>query len=134
MRLDAYNRLAGGLQELEVEREVQSQLSAEVKRLRSELKLAEERLKTQQDKVSSITSEVLSNQNTVNNRRLECIKHTRICTEMGLFIIGKEYKYSIILLIFFIIYYCYIHKIIILEYRLLEVNHHWKQSKKLQVV
>ncbi|XP_053593404.1 probable serine/threonine-protein kinase DDB_G0282963 isoform X2 [Microplitis demolitor] len=92
MRLDAYNRLAGGLQELEVEREVQSQLSAEVKRLRSELKLAEERLKTQQDKVSSITSEVLSNQNTVNNRRLECIKHTRICTEMGLFIIGKEYK------------------------------------------
>ncbi|XP_057319664.1 serine-rich adhesin for platelets-like isoform X2 [Microplitis mediator] len=92
IRLDAYNRLANGLHELEVEREVQSQLSAEVKRLRSELKLAEERLKTQQDKVSSTTSEVLSNQTAVNNRRLECIKHSRICTEMGLFIIGKEYK------------------------------------------
>ncbi|XP_044577364.1 protein PF14_0175-like isoform X2 [Cotesia glomerata] len=92
MELDAYNILTENLQELETERQIQLDLSTQVKRLRAELKLAEERLKVQQEKLTGISGKIMTNKNFVNDRRNECNNHARICTEMGLIVVGKDYK------------------------------------------
>ncbi|CAG5104052.1 Protein of unknown function [Cotesia congregata] len=92
MELDAYNILTENLQELETERQIQLDLSTQVKRLRAQLKLAEERLKVQQEKLTGISGKIMTNKSIVNDRRNECNNHARICTEMGLIVVGKDYK------------------------------------------
>ncbi|XP_074097204.1 LOW QUALITY PROTEIN: uncharacterized protein LOC141526228 [Cotesia typhae] len=92
MELDAYNVLTENLQELEIERQIQLDLSTQVKRLKAELKLAEEQLKVQQEKLTDISSKIMTNKTIVSDRRNECNNHARICTEMGLIVVGKDYK------------------------------------------
>lgn len=108
MELDAYNILTENLQELEIERQIQLDLSTQVKRLKAELKLAEEQLKIQQEKLTGISSKIMTNKTIVNDRRNECNNHARICTEMGLIVVGKDYKYSIILFIYLYHYFFYL--------------------------
>ncbi|XP_015431665.1 PREDICTED: uncharacterized protein LOC107187960 isoform X2 [Dufourea novaeangliae] len=84
--------MSGNLREWHVERDLQTNLVAEVKKLREQLKVAEERLQLQRNRINSIGPKVVSAHAKINTGRQECFKLARICSSLGSRIVGKEYK------------------------------------------
>ncbi|XP_076236283.1 uncharacterized protein LOC143180440 isoform X2 [Calliopsis andreniformis] len=90
--LDELAEMSGNLRQWHMERDLQTNLVAEVKKLREQLKIAEERLQLQRDRINSIGPKVVAAHGKINVDRQECFKLAAICTTLGSKIIGKEYK------------------------------------------
>ncbi|XP_078047628.1 uncharacterized protein LOC144475527 isoform X2 [Augochlora pura] len=90
--LDDLAEMSGSLRQWHMERDLQTNLVAEVKKLREQLKVAEERLQLQRNRINSIGPKVVATHGKINAGRQECFKLATICTSLGSRIIGKEYK------------------------------------------
>ncbi|XP_076375691.1 uncharacterized protein LOC143258947 isoform X2 [Megalopta genalis] len=90
--LDDLAEMSGSLRQWHMERDLQTNLVAEVKKLREQLRVAEERLQLQRNRINSIGPKVVAAHGKINAGRQECFKLTTICTSLGSRIIGKEYK------------------------------------------
>ncbi|XP_076641184.1 uncharacterized protein LOC143352515 isoform X2 [Halictus rubicundus] len=90
--LEDLAEMSGNLRQWNMERDLQTNLVAEVKMLREQLKVAEERLQMQRNRINSIGPKVVTAHGKVNVGRQECFKLATICSSLGSRIIGKEYK------------------------------------------
>lgn len=87
--------MSSNIRQWDMERDLQANLAAEVKKLREQLKVAEERLQLQRDRINNIGPKVVATHGKINAGRQECFKLVTICSTLGSMVIGKEYKYSI---------------------------------------
>ncbi|KAK1131035.1 hypothetical protein K0M31_017336 [Melipona bicolor] len=84
--------MSSNLRQWHMERDLQTNLAAEVKKLREQLKVAEERLKVQRNRINNIGPKVVEAHGKINANRQECFKLATICSTLGNRIVGKEYK------------------------------------------
>lgn len=87
--------MLGNIRQWHMERDLQTSLVAEVKKLREQLKVAEERLQLQRNRINSIGPKVVVAHGKINTGRQECFRLATICSTLGSRIIGNDYKYSI---------------------------------------
>lgn len=87
--------MSSNLRQWHMERDLQTNLVAEVRKLREQLKVAEERLQLQRNRINNIGPKVVGAHGKINAGRQECFKLATICSSLGSRIIGKEYKYSV---------------------------------------
>ncbi|CAK9804785.1 hypothetical protein ANTQUA_LOCUS4236 [Anthophora quadrimaculata] len=90
--LDDLAEMSGNLRQWHMERDLQTNLAAEVKKLREQLKVAEERLQVQRNRINSIGPKVVAAHGKINAGRQECFKLATICSTLGNSIVGAEYK------------------------------------------
>lgn len=90
--LDDLAEMSSNLRQWHMERDLQTNLVAEVKKLREQLKVAEERLQIQRNRINNIGPRVVAAHEKVNAGRQECFKLATICSTLGNRIMGKEYK------------------------------------------
>ncbi|XP_043253119.1 uncharacterized protein LOC122397786 isoform X2 [Colletes gigas] len=90
--IDELAEMSGNLRQWHMERDLQTNLVAEVKKLREQLKVAEERLQMQRNHINNIGPKVVAGHGKINAGRQECFKLATICSSLGSRIIGKEYK------------------------------------------
>ncbi|XP_043525808.1 uncharacterized protein LOC122537005 isoform X2 [Frieseomelitta varia] len=90
--LDDLADMSSNLRQWHMERDLQTNLAAEVKKLREQLKVAEERLKVQRNRINNIGPKVVEAHGKINANRQECFKLATICSTLGNRIAGKEYK------------------------------------------
>ncbi|XP_017754796.1 PREDICTED: uncharacterized protein LOC108546989 isoform X1 [Eufriesea mexicana] len=90
--LDDLAEMSTNLRQWHMERDLQTNLVAEVKKLREQLKVAEERLQMQQNRINNIGPKVVAAHGKINAGRQECFKLATICSTLGNRIVGKEYK------------------------------------------
>ncbi|XP_026667789.1 uncharacterized protein LOC108623094 isoform X2 [Ceratina calcarata] len=90
--IDDLAEMSATLRHWQMERELQMDLVAEVKKLREQLKVAEERLQEQRNRINSIGPKVVTAHGKVNVGRQECFKLATICSTLGSRIVGKEYN------------------------------------------
>ncbi|XP_029041546.2 uncharacterized protein MAL13P1.304-like isoform X2 [Osmia bicornis bicornis] len=90
--LDDLAEMSSKIRQWDMERDLQANLAAEVKKLREQLKVAEERLQLQRDRINNIGPKVVAAHGKINVGRQECFKLVTICSTLGSRIIGKEYK------------------------------------------
>ncbi|KAK9294427.1 hypothetical protein QLX08_010949 [Tetragonisca angustula] len=90
--LDDLADMSSNLRQWHMERDLQTNLAAEVKKLREQLKVAEERLKVQRNRINNIGPKVVEAHGKINANRQECFKLATICSTLGNRIVGKEYK------------------------------------------
>ncbi|XP_071562751.1 uncharacterized protein [Temnothorax nylanderi] len=92
MVLDHLAEMSGNLRQWDMEKDVQIILASEVRKLREQLKIAEEKLQQQRDRVSSMGPKVSTARQKINAGRRECFKLSRICSTLGNRLMGKNYK------------------------------------------
>lgn len=92
--LDHLAEMSGNLRQWDMEKELQSSLASEVKKLKEQLKMAEKRLQLQRDRVNSMGPKVSTARQKINAGRRECFKLSRICSTLGNRLMGKIYKYA----------------------------------------
>ncbi|CAL7936848.1 unnamed protein product [Xylocopa violacea] len=90
--LDDLADMSISLRRWHMERDLQTNLVAEVKKIREQLKVAEERLQLQRNRINSIGPKVVMAHEKINVGRQECFKLANICSTLGTRLIGKEYK------------------------------------------
>ncbi|XP_076176223.1 uncharacterized protein LOC143151200 isoform X2 [Ptiloglossa arizonensis] len=90
--LDELAEMSSNLRQWHMERDLQTNLVAEVRKLREQLKVAEERLQLQRNRINNIGPKVVGAHGKINAGRQECFKLATICSSLGSRIIGKEYK------------------------------------------
>jgi len=86
--------MSGNLRQWDLEKEVQTTLANEVRKLKEQLKIAEERLQQQRNRVNSMGPKVSTARQKINVGRRECFKLSRICSTLGNRLMGKNYKYA----------------------------------------
>lgn len=94
MVLDHLAEMSGNLRQWDMEKNVQITLASEVRKLKEQLKIAEEKLKQQRDYVNSMGPKVSTARQKINTGRRECFKLSRICSTLGNQLMGKNYKYA----------------------------------------
>ncbi|XP_024882662.1 microtubule-associated protein futsch-like isoform X2 [Temnothorax curvispinosus] len=92
MVLDHLAEMSGNLRQWDMEKDVQIILASEVRKLKEQLKIAEEKLQQQRDRVSSMGPKVSTARQKINAGRRECFKLSRICSTLGNRLMGKNYK------------------------------------------
>ncbi|XP_076761203.1 uncharacterized protein LOC143429421 [Xylocopa sonorina] len=90
--LDDLADMSRSLRRWHMERDIQTNLVAEVKKIREQLKVAEERLQLQRNRINSIGPKVVMAHEKINVGRQECFKLANICSTLGTRLVGKEYK------------------------------------------
>ncbi|XP_076676828.1 uncharacterized protein LOC143373442 isoform X2 [Andrena cerasifolii] len=90
--LDELAEMLGNIRQWHMERDLQTSLVAEVKKLREQLKVAEERLQLQRNRINSIGPKVVVAHGKINTGRQECFRLATICSTLGSRIIGNDYK------------------------------------------
>ncbi|KAG7206977.1 hypothetical protein KM043_000868 [Ampulex compressa] len=90
--LDDLAEMSTSLRRWDMERDLQTNLVAEVRKLREQLRVAEERLQAQRNRINSIGPKVLMAHGKINSGRQECFKLSKICSVLGSKLVGKEYK------------------------------------------
>ena len=91
--LDDITEMSGSLRQWEIERDLQNTLTLEIKKLREQLSIAEDKLQRQKDKLNSIQPKVSSYHEKINSGRKECFRLSKICNGLGHKVIGPNYKY-----------------------------------------
>lgn len=86
------SELSENLTQWDIEREIQTELTVEVRNLRMQLKLAEERLQEQRKKITKMGPKVAKAHKTIINGRTKCLKLTKLCQGIGSSVIGPRYK------------------------------------------
>ncbi|XP_012135104.2 uncharacterized protein LOC100877871 isoform X1 [Megachile rotundata] len=90
--LDDLAEMSSNIRQWHMERDLQATLAAEVKKLREQLKVAEERLQLQRDRINNISPKVVAAHGKITAGRKECFKLVTICSTLGNRIVGKEYR------------------------------------------
>ncbi|EGI57302.1 hypothetical protein G5I_14773 [Acromyrmex echinatior] len=90
--LDHLAEMSGNLRQWDLEKEVQTTLANEVRKLKEQLKIAEERLQQQRNRVNSMGPKVSTARQKINAGRRECFKLSRICSTLGNRLMEKNYK------------------------------------------
>ncbi|XP_012542831.1 uncharacterized protein LOC105840448 [Monomorium pharaonis] len=90
--LDHLAEMSGNLRKWDMEKDVQSALANEVRKLKEQLKVAEEKLQQQRDVISSMGPKVSVVRQKIKTGRHECFKLSRICSTLGNQLMGKSYK------------------------------------------
>ncbi|XP_012173763.1 uncharacterized protein MAL13P1.304 isoform X1 [Bombus terrestris] len=90
--LDDLAKMSQNLRQWHMERDLQTNLAAEVKKLREQLKVAEERLQVQRNRINNIGPKVVEARGKINAGRQKCYKLAIICTNLGNRIVGRDYK------------------------------------------
>ncbi|XP_011302412.1 uncharacterized protein [Fopius arisanus] len=90
--LDDLAEMSSTLKQLDLERELQTNLSAELRRLRAQVAVAEERLMEQRLKIDSIGPKVTNAHKMIRDGRTECFKLTKLCQGIGTKVVGQQYK------------------------------------------
>lgn len=86
--------MSGDLRQWDMERDLQTNFVEEVKKLREQLKVAEEKLRIHRNRINSIGPKVMDAHEKINNGRRECFKLSRICKVLGSKVVGQDYKYE----------------------------------------
>lgn len=106
--------MSGNLRQLDMEKDLQGNFFAEVKMLKEQLRIAEEKLQAQCNSVNSMGLKISAARRNINERRRECCKLSKMCSALGKRFIGIDYKYaSIKLLIRYVYIYVEIKKAIL---------------------
>lgn len=92
--LDNLAEMSGDLRQWDMERDLQTNFVEEVKKLREQLKVAEEKLRIHRNRINSIGPKVMDAHEKINNGRRECFKLSRICKVLGSKVVGQDYKYE----------------------------------------
>ncbi|XP_035733263.1 uncharacterized protein LOC118446562 isoform X3 [Vespa mandarinia] len=92
MVLDNLAEMSGDLRQWDMERDLQTNFVEEVKKLREQLKIAEEKLRIHRNRINSIGPKVMDAHEKINNGRRECFKLSRICKVLGSKVVGQDYK------------------------------------------
>lgn len=92
--LDHLADMSGNLRQWDMEKDLQSSLAIEVKKLKEQLRIAEERLEEQRNRVSTMGPKISTARQKINVGRRECFKLSKICTALGSRLLGKNYKYA----------------------------------------
>ncbi|KAL2735578.1 myb-like protein O isoform X3 [Vespula squamosa] len=90
--LDNLAEMSGDLRQWDMERDLQTNFVEEVKKLREQLKVAEEKLRIHRNRINSIGPKVMDAHEKINNGRRECFKLSRICKVLGSKVVGQDYK------------------------------------------
>nr|XP_050852477.1 uncharacterized protein LOC127064881 isoform X2 [Vespula vulgaris] len=90
--LDNLAEMSGDLRQWDMERDLQTNFVEEVKKLREQLKVAEEKLRIHRNRINSIGPKVMGAHEKINNGRRECFKLSRICKVLGTKVVGQDYK------------------------------------------
>ncbi|XP_020293243.1 uncharacterized protein LOC109859405 isoform X2 [Pseudomyrmex gracilis] len=90
--LDHLAEMSGNLRQWDMEKDLQSSLAAEVKKLKDQLKMAEKKLQQQRDRVNNMGLKVSSARQKINNGRQEYFKLSKICLALGNRLLGKNYR------------------------------------------
>ncbi|XP_014469548.1 PREDICTED: platelet binding protein GspB-like [Dinoponera quadriceps] len=90
--LDHFADMSGNLRQWDMEKDLQNSLAIEVKKLKEQLRLAEEMLEKQRKRVSSMGPRISTARQEINTGRRECFKLSRVCTALGNRLLGKNYK------------------------------------------
>ncbi|XP_043477849.1 nuclear pore complex protein DDB_G0274915-like [Leptopilina heterotoma] len=90
--LDDLAEVSKSLRQWELEKDLQSNLTEEVKKLVEQLRLTEEKLQEQKDKVTNMGLKVSTVHEKMNIGRKECFRLSKICTGLGNRIYGQKYK------------------------------------------
>lgn len=85
--------MSSNLRQWEVERDLQNIISIEIKNLREQLRIAEEKFQRQKEKMNVIQPKVSMYHGKINEGRKECFRLAKICDGLGSKIIGPNYKY-----------------------------------------
>lgn len=91
--LDHLAEMSGNLRQWDMEKDLQSSLATEVRKLKNQLKMAEKRLQEQRNRVNSMGLKVSSARRKINNGRQEYFKLSKICSTLGNRLLGKNYRY-----------------------------------------
>lgn len=94
MVLEDLTEMSGYLRQWECEREIQTKLVAEVRRLREQLRAAESRLDEQRQQMNNMGPRVTKTHEKINQGRRDCYKLSRICEGLGTRVVGPNYKYD----------------------------------------
>lgn len=94
MVLDHLAEMSGNLRQWDMEKDVQITLANEVRKLKEQLKIAEEKLQQQRDRVNSMGPKVSIARQKINAGRRECFKLSKICSTLGNRLMRKDYKYA----------------------------------------
>ncbi|XP_043290076.1 serine-rich adhesin for platelets-like isoform X2 [Venturia canescens] len=92
MVLEDLTEMSRYLRQWEFEREIQTKLVAEVRRLREQLRAAEDRLTEQRRQMNDMGPRVTRTHEKINHGRRECYKLSRICQGLGNRVVGPNYK------------------------------------------
>jgi len=92
--LDHLAEMSGNLRQWDMDKELQNCLAIEVKKLKEQLRIAEERLQMQRDRVNSMGPKISTAREKIKAGRHECFKLSRICSTLGNRLLGKNYKYA----------------------------------------
>jgi len=92
--LDHLAEMSGNLRQWDMEKDLQNCLATEVKKLKEQLRIAEEKLQVQRERVNSMGPKVSTAREKINIGRHECFKLSRICSTLGNRLLGKKYKYA----------------------------------------
>lgn len=92
MVLDDLTEMSKNLKQWELERELQTELTAEIRRLRLQLKIAENRLQKQRTKITNMGPKVSKAHKTIITGRAKCLKLTKLCQGVGSNVVGSNYK------------------------------------------
>ncbi|XP_014232712.1 probable serine/threonine-protein kinase DDB_G0282963 isoform X2 [Trichogramma pretiosum] len=90
--LDKLTEISGFLRQWEIERDLKSLYSQDVKNLREQLRLAEMKIVQQQEKMNTLSPKISEFQTKINTGRKECFRLSKICNSIGHKIVGPEYK------------------------------------------
>lgn len=86
--------MSGNLRQWDMEKELQNSLAIEVKKLKEQLMIAEDRLEKQRNRVNNMGPKISMARQKINTGRRECFKLSRICMALGNRLVGKNYKYA----------------------------------------
>jgi hypothetical protein len=84
--------MSGNVRQWDMEKDLQNNLVVEVKKLKEQLKMAEEKLQVQRNRVNSIGPKMSTARQKINAGRRECFKLSKICSTLGNRLMGKSYK------------------------------------------
>jgi hypothetical protein len=96
--LDDITEMSGNLRQWEIERDLQNILNNDINKLREQLRIAEDKLHQQNEKLNSIRPKVSIYHEKITSGRKECFRLSKICNGVGQQIIGSNYKYIITIL------------------------------------
>ncbi|XP_066590534.1 serine-rich adhesin for platelets-like [Prorops nasuta] len=90
--LDELAELSGTLRQWYIERDLQTGLVEDVKKLREQLRIAEEKLQEQKNRINTMGPKVVVAHAKVHRGRKECYHLATICSELGQQVKGTDYQ------------------------------------------
>lgn len=92
--LDHLAEMSRDLCQWDMEMDLQSNLAIKVKKRKEQLRIAEEKLQAQRNRVGSMGPKISTARQKISAGQRECFKLSEICSALGNRLVGKDYKYA----------------------------------------